>query len=78
MVIKYSLELSSLDTPSLNISVSLEVCNFQIQRHFGWRYAIGRALRMFPQLHVYLIMKLNFSSVALFLETIIEKVTFNF
>ena len=38
-----------------NLSVSLEVSNCQIQRHFGWWYAIGRGLRMFPQLHVYLI-----------------------
>ena len=39
-----------------NLSVSLEVSNCQIQRHFGWWYAIGRGLRMFPQLHVYLIL----------------------
>ena len=37
------------------LSVSFEVSNCQIQRNFGWRYAIGRTLRMFPQLHVCLI-----------------------
>ena len=37
------------------VSVPLEVSNCQIQHHFGWWYAIGRALRMFPELHVYLI-----------------------
>ena len=34
------------------VSVPLEVSKCQIQRNFGWRYAIGRALRMFPKLHV--------------------------
>ena len=29
--------------------------SFQFQRNFGWRYAIGCALRMFPELHVCLI-----------------------
>ena len=56
MVFKYSLPLSSLDTPlpRAHLSVSLEITNCQIQRNFGWRYAIGRALRMPPppQLHV--------------------------
>ena len=55
MIFRYSLSLSSLDTPSPNVSVSLEVANCQIQRHFGWWYAIGLALLMFPQLHVFLI-----------------------
>ena len=34
------------------VSVPLEVSKCQIQRNFGWEYAIGRALRMFPKLHV--------------------------
>ena len=55
MFFRYSLSLSSLDTPSPNLSVSLEVCNCQIQRLFGWWYANGRDLLMFSQLHVYLI-----------------------
>ena len=34
------------------VSVPLEVSKCLIQRNFGWGYAIGRALRMFPKLHV--------------------------
>ena len=49
-----------LDNLSPNLSVFLDVSNCQIQRHFGWWYAIGRALRMFLQLHVYLIIMIKY------------------
>ena len=51
--ISYSLSFSSLDTlipppMPIYVSVPLEVSKCQIQRHFGWWYAIDRGWRMFP------------------------------
>ena len=52
--ISYSLSFSSLDTlipppmPIYYVSVPLEVFKCQMQRHFGWWYAIDRGRRMFP------------------------------
>ena len=51
--ISYSLSFSSLDTlipppMPIYVSVPLEVSKCQIQRHFGWWYAIDSDRRMFP------------------------------
>ena len=51
MDFKYSLSLLITPppvSPNAHLSVSLDISNYQILRNFGWRYAIGRALRMFP------------------------------